>query len=88
MSERGPKAGLVDAGEAARDLDRLLDRAEQGERLVVTRDGRPVARLVPCPPAAAAAEVETAIAGIEALRRGTRSGGLGLRELIEDGRRF
>ena len=34
-----------------RDSDALLDRVEAGERLVVVRDGRPVAELRPLPAA-------------------------------------
>jgi prevent-host-death family protein len=32
-------------------LSRLLDRVEQGEELVISRAGKPVARLVPVEPA-------------------------------------
>lgn len=35
-----------------RDLAALLDRVEAGERLVVSREGRPVAELRPLAPAA------------------------------------
>jgi prevent-host-death family protein len=33
--------------EASETLLALLDRAEHGEEIVITRDGRPVAKLVP-----------------------------------------
>lgn len=32
---------------AKTQLSKLLDRAEQGEEIVITRSGRPVAKLVP-----------------------------------------
>ena len=37
----------IGACEARTHLPRLLDRAQRGERLTITRHGRPVARLVP-----------------------------------------
>jgi prevent-host-death family protein len=37
----------VGAFEAKNKLSALLDRVEQGEEIVITRHGRPVARLVP-----------------------------------------
>jgi prevent-host-death family protein len=36
---------------AKTQLSRLLDRAARGEEVVITRNGRPVARLVPAAPA-------------------------------------
>jgi prevent-host-death family protein len=37
----------IGAFEAKNTLGTLLDRAERGEEIVITRHGRPVARLVP-----------------------------------------
>jgi prevent-host-death family protein len=37
----------IGAFEAKNKLSELLDRAEKGEEVVITRRGRPVARLVP-----------------------------------------
>ena len=37
----------VGAFEAKNNLSQLLDRVERGEEVVITRHGRPVARLVP-----------------------------------------
>jgi prevent-host-death family protein len=37
----------VSAYDAKTHLSRLLERAERGERFVITRHGRPVAQLVP-----------------------------------------
>ena len=39
--------GKVGAFEAKNALGSLLDRVEQGEEIVITRHGKPVARLVP-----------------------------------------
>lgn len=38
----------VGAFEAKNTLGSLLDRVEQGEEIVITRHGKPVARLAPC----------------------------------------
>lgn len=40
---------VVTAPDAKFSLDDLLTRVEAGEEIVITRDGRPVARLVPAP---------------------------------------
>jgi prevent-host-death family protein len=38
---------LINMYEAKNDLSRLIERALAGEEVIITRDGRPVARLVP-----------------------------------------
>ena len=38
----------IGAFEAKNTLGALLDRVEQGEEVVITRHGKPVARLAPC----------------------------------------
>jgi prevent-host-death family protein len=38
----------IGAFEAKNSLGALLDRVEQGEEIVITRHGKPVARLGPC----------------------------------------
>jgi prevent-host-death family protein len=43
---------VVNVGEAKAQLSRLLQRVEQGETIVITRAGKPVARLVPIEAAA------------------------------------
>ena len=35
--------------QARQELPDLIDRAESGEEIVITRQGRPVAKLVPAP---------------------------------------
>ncbi len=42
----------VDVHEARTNLSRLLARVEAGEDVVITRNGKPVARLVSCNPKA------------------------------------
>jgi prevent-host-death family protein len=77
---------VVGAFEAKTHLSALLDRVAQGEEVVITKHGRPVARLVP----AAAAEresVDAIIARIKALRVGQTLGGLSWKDLRDEGRR-
>ena len=38
----------IGAFEAKNTLGTLLDRVEEGEEIVITRHGKPVARLAPC----------------------------------------
>jgi prevent-host-death family protein len=48
MNEISPStAASVGAYEAKTRLSELLDRVENGEQIIITRHGRPVARLVP-----------------------------------------
>jgi antitoxin (DNA-binding transcriptional repressor) of toxin-antitoxin stability system len=69
-------------------LPKLLERVAQGERIVITRRGVPVAMLTQ-PPRPAAQDVRGVLTQLKALRRGntlgTRSS---VRDLIEEGRRF
>lgn len=77
----------VGAYEAKTHLAELLDRVERGERVTITRHGRPVAVLAPPPGVADRTAGETVDALLE-LRRGRRLGsGLSIRDLITEGRR-
>jgi prevent-host-death family protein len=38
---------IVELHQAEADLEKLVEEAEAGEEVVITRDGKPVARLVP-----------------------------------------
>ena len=78
----------VGAYEAKTHLPRLLDRVARGEEIQITRNGRPVARLVP-EPVEAASDSRAVIAAIREFRKGRRLGGdLSIRDLIDQGRRF
>lgn len=77
----------VGAYEAKTYLAALLDRVERGERITITRHGRPVAELVPAT-RGASFTVEEAIAGIRSFRAGHTLGeGLTVHDLIAEGRR-
>jgi prevent-host-death family protein len=76
----------VGAFEAKTQLSHLLDQVERGETIVITRDGKPVARLVPVT-GSSTHDRRRAIAQLKELRKGQTLGGLSIRELIDDGRR-
>ena len=72
--------------DAKTNLSQLLEEVEQGEIVIITRHGQPVAELRPSTPAAAYS-IPDAIAQLRTLRKGNRLDGLPLRAMIEDGRR-
>jgi len=77
----------VGAYEAKTHLAALLDEVERGERVTITRHGRPVAVLMP-PSGLPGRTAEEAVAGLKEFRRGRRLGaGLSVRDLIDEGRR-
>jgi prevent-host-death family protein len=63
----------VGAFEAKNTLGALLDRVERGEEIVITRHGKPVARLAPC---ATAAEHKGARAALARIRARARAQGI------------
>lgn len=78
----------IGAFEAKNTLSSLLDRVEQGEDIMITRRGRPVARLVSVDNRAARqAEASRAASELREMRKGVTLGGISLRDLIEEGRR-
>lgn len=69
----------VQASEAKARLPQLLDEVEHGETIIVTRHGRPIARIVPesdC----RQAEIDQAIESIKALRK--RTGKISVEDLL------
>jgi prevent-host-death family protein len=83
-----PSIGAYDA--KAR-LSELLDRVEKGEQIIITRHGRPVARLVPesepDKTAAQAAVARLIALGERLTARGIDLSDAELRSLREEGRR-
>ncbi len=77
----------VGSYEAKTHLPRLLDRVARGERITITRHGTPVALLVPAG-AAGIGDTRQVIEEIRRSRKGRKLGGLAIRRLIEEGRRF
>jgi len=76
----------IGAFEAKNRLSELLDGVEKGQEVVITRHGRPIARLVAAEPVDRAA-ARKAVEAIKSLRRGQTLGRATLRELINSGRK-
>lgn len=70
---------VIQAAEAKTHLPALLDRVERGETIIITRHGRPIARLAP-ETGVRQAEIDRAVAAIRALRR--RAGTLTTEDLL------
>jgi prevent-host-death family protein len=86
-----PTPAIVGADDAQPRLPELLDRVEQGEVIVITRNGRAVARLVPSP-GHDVAKARAAVERLTALRKELAAGGLRLtqaeiRAMRDEGRR-
>lgn len=62
----------IQASEAKTHLPQLLDDVERGETVVITRHGRPIARLVP-EASRRQAEIEDAVQSILAVRKRLKS---------------
>ena len=73
--------------EAKRHLLRLLERVRKGERFVITMHGNPVAELIPFRKRDPE-KIRAAIEGLKAFQKAHSLGGLSVREMIEDGRKF
>jgi len=73
--------------EAKNRLSALLDRVEAGEEVTITRNGKPVARLVPVQER----DVERArraAEGLRAIRSQAKPGPESLKDLVNEGRRY
>jgi prevent-host-death family protein len=77
----------VGSFEAKTHLAALLDRVANGETIEITRRGVPIARLVPVG-AGESHSLRKVAQEIRELRKGNRLGGLSIRKLINEGRRF
>jgi len=77
--------------EAKTRLPQLLERAAKGERITITKRGKPMAVLVPPKSAAPRMSPEEAVEAMKRFQREnapTLGPGLTIREMIEEGRRF
>lgn len=73
--------------QAKNKFSELLDRVEHGEEITITRNGKPVAKLV----AAAGRDIARARAAadwIRANRSRNSLGGLKIKDLINEGRKY
>ncbi len=78
---------MVGVFEAKTRLTALLDEVEEGGEVLITRRGKPVARLVAADPGFDRDRARRAAAGLREASKGVTLGGLSLKELIGEGRR-
>jgi prevent-host-death family protein len=76
----------VGAFEAKTHLSSLLDQVEQGERVIITKHGRPVAELVPVS-RRDPSRIRQAIEDLKEFQKTHGLGGLSAKELVEEGRK-
>ena len=74
----------IGAFEAKNTLGSLLDRVQQGEEIVITRHGKPVARLVPNVGAIDRSAVRAAAGRIRARAKSLKSGAFSWDDLKAD----
>ncbi len=73
--------------EAKNRLTALLNEVEDGGEVIITRRGKPVARLAPLASGFNRAKALKAAEGLRAASKGQTLGGLTLKALISEGRR-
>lgn len=78
---------MIGSYQAKTQLSRLLERVNQGEEIIITRKGKPIAKLVPMGKPSMV-EVQNAIDEIRRLRKGITLGNMKIKELIEEGRNY
>ena len=84
---------VITERDAAENMQVLIERVEHGEEVTITRDGRPVAKIIrvenddPLLDAERRARQKAAVEGIRNLGAQVRLDGLSIRQLIEEGRR-
>jgi len=87
MAHPARRTTTVGSFKAKTHLAALIDRAAAGEEVIITRRGKPVARLVAAEPPVDA-DARQAVERLRALRRGTTLGGADWRELRDEGRKW
>ena len=73
--------------EAKTHLPRLLQRAQAGERFIITRHNLPVAELIPYR-TRDSEKIRAAIAAMKSFQQTHSLNGLTVREMVEEGRKF
>ena len=76
----------VGAYEAKTHLPSLLERVQRGERVTITKHGVPVAMLVPVVPVVKP-DIRAVIDELKTFAKGYTTGGMTIREMIEEERR-
>ena len=77
----------VGAFEAKTHLPKLLERVQNGERFVITKHGHPIAELVPYRQREPE-KIRAAIDDLKAFQQTHSLGGLSIREMIDEGRKY
>ena len=77
----------IGAFEAKNKLAELLDLAENGEEIIITRHGKQVARLGPVQKSFDREAARQAVEDIKKMRKGMRIDDATIKELINEGRR-
>lgn len=78
----------VELAEVTAQLSNLIEAVEQGDEVMVSRAGRPIARIIPARDEIDRMDSFAAIEEMKAIRQRSVLGpGLTLRDLIDDGRR-
>lgn len=78
----------IGAFEAKTHLAALLDRVAKGEKITITRHGIPTAVLVPVAEAEPRLSHKEIVERMRALRKRVKRGGMSVKEMIAEGRRF
>ncbi len=73
--------------EAKTHLPDILKRVEQGEEILITRRGVPVAKLIPAK-TPSKKEIKKAIAEIERLSEDCTLGGIEIQDMIHEGHKY
>ena len=73
--------------DAKNRLTALLDEVEAGREVVITRRGKPIARLVPAGDGFDRVKARRAAAGLRLASKGQTLDGLSIRDLVTEGRR-
>jgi prevent-host-death family protein len=73
--------------EAKSQFSALIDRAEAGEEVTITRHGKPVAKVVPVRTEHDRERARRAFEGMRKLREEATLGGLTIKELRDEGRK-
>jgi prevent-host-death family protein len=84
----GKTLGTIGAFEAKTHLSGLLDRVSKGETITITRHGIPAAMLVPVSETKTKLTHQEIVEGMRALRLRIKPGSMGVRAMVEEGRRF
>ena len=79
---------IVGSFDAKIHLAELLERAAKGEEFTITKHGEPVAMLVPPRTGKPSPDARAAVEAMKQFRKGRILGGLNIRQMIEEGRRF